>query len=180
MTAPLVSAKDVSRNYAVRRGIFGRTARLKAVDRVDLDVYPGEVVGIVGESGCGKSTLGRLLIGLARPSSGEVWFDGEPLGSARGARRRAMKSRMQVVFQDPFSSLDPRRSVGAQIADGLAIHGVVPRSEIRDEVARLLDGEHPAGAATVDWNVEAVASGIYIVRLEAAGLVRTRTLVVAR
>ena len=149
MTAPLVSAKDVSRNYAVRRGIFGRTARLKAVDRVDLDVYPGEVVGIVGESGCGKSTLGRLLIGLARPSSGEVWFDGEPLGSARGARRRAMKSRMQVVFQDPFSSLDPRRSVGAQIADGLAIHGVVPRSEIRDEVARLLDlvGLDPRAAA---------------------------------
>ncbi len=135
---PLVSATGVSRTYAVRRGLFLRSAELKAVDRVDLSIHPGEVVGVVGESGCGKSTLGRLLLGLAKPSSGAVSFAGEPLDARRGAARRALKSRMQVVFQDPFSSLDPRRSVGAQIADGLRVHGIVPRAEIDAEVARLL------------------------------------------
>ncbi|WP_226577584.1 ABC transporter ATP-binding protein [Acuticoccus sediminis] len=147
--APLVSAKGVSRAYPIRRGLFARTAWLRAVDRVDLDVFPGEVVGVVGESGCGKSTLGRLLLGLARPTGGEVSFAGEPLSARSGAAKRALRSRMQVVFQDPFSSLDPRRSVGAQIADGLRIHQVVPNAQIKAEVARLLAlvGLDPAAAA---------------------------------
>ncbi|GAB5377426.1 MAG: ABC transporter ATP-binding protein [Acuticoccus sp.] len=135
----LLSARGVSRTYPVKRGLFARTAALKAVDRVDLEVAAGEVVGVVGESGCGKSTLGRLLIGLARPTAGEVYFAGEPLGARRGAALRALKARMQVVFQDPFSSLDPRRAVGAQIADGLRIHETVAGREIPREVTRLLD-----------------------------------------
>ncbi|MEO1102438.1 MAG: oligopeptide/dipeptide ABC transporter ATP-binding protein [Pseudomonadota bacterium] len=149
MSAPLVAAKGLSCSFDIKRGLFARTARLKAVDRVNLEVYPGEVLGVVGESGCGKSTLGRLLIGLTKPTGGEVTFDGEPLRARGGAALRSLRRRLQVVFQDPFSSLDPRRSVGAQIADGLRIHAIVPPGEIDAEVARLLEtvGLDPRAAA---------------------------------
>jgi oligopeptide/dipeptide ABC transporter ATP-binding protein len=137
MSAPLVRAEAISRSFAVRGGLFRRHA-LYAVRDVDLTIRPGEAVGIVGESGCGKSTLGRLLLGLMRPTAGRVLFEGRDLAQLGGGVMRATRRKMQMIFQDPFSSLDPRRPIGGQIADGLAVHGIVPSVERDAEVARLL------------------------------------------
>ncbi|MCE7028881.1 ABC transporter ATP-binding protein [Jiella avicenniae] len=136
---PLVEADRLSCNFPMRTGLFGRHRDVWAVRDVSLAVEKGETVGVVGESGCGKSTLGRMVLGLESPSAGAIRFEGRDLSTVAGAERRKLARRMQMVFQDPFGSLDPRRSVGAQIADGLRVHNIVPASEIRAEVARLID-----------------------------------------
>ncbi|MBO0904999.1 ABC transporter ATP-binding protein [Jiella sonneratiae] len=136
---PLVEAEGLSRNFPLRSGFFGAHRDVFAVRDVSLSVDKGEAVGVVGESGCGKSTLGRMMLGLERPTAGAIRFDGRDLSGVSGSKRRALARRMQMVFQDPFGSLDPRRSVGAQIADGLRVHRIVPGSKIDAEVARLID-----------------------------------------
>ncbi|MBN9887975.1 ABC transporter ATP-binding protein [Salipiger abyssi] len=147
-TAPLVIADRLGRNYPTRQGLLGQKHDVWAVRDVSLSIAKGETVGIVGESGCGKSTLGRMMLGLETPSTGSVSFDGRDLSTLGGAERRQLSRRMQMVFQDPFGSLDPRRSVGAQIADGLKTHKIVPASEVKAEVARLLEQVGlPASAA---------------------------------
>ena len=149
MTAvPLIEAASVSKVFP-GRGVFRRGRPVQAVRAVDLAIGRGEAVGVVGESGSGKSTLGRLLLGLIRASEGQIRFDGKPIdGGSRSAWRR-LRRRMQIVFQDPFGSLDPRRRVGAQIADGLAIHGLVPAAGRAERIASLLRqvGLEPAHAA---------------------------------
>ncbi len=148
MTAgPLIEASGVSKVFP-GRGVFRRGRPVQAVRAVDLAIGRGEAVGVVGESGSGKSTLGRLLLGLIPASEGQIRFDGEPIeGGSRSAWRR-LRRRMQIVFQDPFGSLDPRRRVGAQIADGLAIHGLVAAAERPARVDALLRqvGLEPAHA----------------------------------
>ncbi|TFF27205.1 ATP-binding cassette domain-containing protein [Jiella endophytica] len=136
---PLVEADRLSRNFPMRTGLFGRHRDVWAVRDVSLAVQKGETVGVVGESGCGKSTLGRMVLGLESPSAGAIRFEGRDLSSVAGAERRRLARRMQMVFQDPFGSLDPRRSVGAQIADGLRVHRIVAAGEVDAEVARLID-----------------------------------------
>ncbi|MBU2961345.1 ATP-binding cassette domain-containing protein [Citreicella sp. C3M06] len=146
--APLIEASHLGRNFPQRQGLLGRARDVWAVNDVSLSVAKGETVGVVGESGCGKSTLGRILMGLDAPSRGGVRFDGRDLATLSGAERRKLSRRMQMVFQDPFGSLDPRRTIGAQIADGLITHAIVPRAEVNAEVARLLEQVGlPAGAA---------------------------------
>ncbi|HBT01504.1 MAG TPA: peptide ABC transporter ATP-binding protein, partial [Citreicella sp.] len=147
--APLVEAQALGRNFPQRQGLLGRARDIWAVRDVTLAIARGETVGVVGESGCGKSTLGRMMMGLDTPTTGAVRFDGRDLDAVRGPDRRRLARRMQMVFQDPFGSLDPRRSVGAQVGDGLRIHGIVPPADIGAEVARLLDQVGlPASAAS--------------------------------
>ena len=137
MNAPLVRAENVSRSFRGRAGWFARS-EVKAVREVDLTIGRGEAVGAVGESGCGKSTLGRLLLHLLPPTSGRIVFDGLELHDLTPAMRRPLRARMQMVFQDPYGSLDPRRTAGAQIADGLLIHGLADRTQARERVNDLL------------------------------------------
>lgn len=139
MAAPLLMARNLGRNFPQRQGLLGRPRDVWAVRDVDLTLARGETLGVVGESGCGKSTLGRMLMGLDAPTTGSVAFDGRDLAGLAGRERRALARRMQMVFQDPFGSLDPRRSVGAQITDGLRIHDIVAKHEIDAEVRRLIE-----------------------------------------
>ncbi len=136
MNAPLVEARGLSKRFPVLGGALGlsRVAELRAVEEVDLQIGRAEVLGLVGESGCGKSTLGRLLIRLIDPSAGEVRFEGADLAKAEGAALRALRRRMQMVFQDPFGSLNPRMRVGEIVAEPLRLAGV-PR---QDRAARAV------------------------------------------
>jgi len=136
MTAPLVVAEGVEMNFAPR-GILARGRPVRAVAGVDATVARGEALGVVGESGSGKSTLGRLMLGLLAATGGTVRFDGAPLPKPGSATWRKLRARMGIVFQDPFGSLDARRSVGAQVADGLAIHGSLGAAERDAQVTQM-------------------------------------------
>jgi oligopeptide/dipeptide ABC transporter ATP-binding protein len=137
MTAPLVVASGLSHRFG-GGGILRRAPLVRAVSDFDLTIARGEAVGLVGESGSGKSTVGRLLLGLMPPSQGRVLFEGQDLAGMGGAARRRLRQRMQLIFQDPYSSLDPRRRVGVQIRDGLRIHHILPRAEQAPRVAALM------------------------------------------
>jgi oligopeptide/dipeptide ABC transporter ATP-binding protein len=132
---PLLELREVSRHFALPRRGLGSRPILRAVQQVSLALAPGEVVGLVGESGSGKSTLGRIALGLLPASSGEVIFDGRRLAALAPRELRALRRQMQMVFQDPFASLNPRRSIGAAIAEVLKLHRL-PHGEA--EVAALL------------------------------------------
>jgi len=141
MTAPLLSVRGLSKRFPVRGGLLGReVAAVHAVDEVSLDVAPGETLGLVGESGCGKSTTGRCILRLIEPSSGEIWFDGQNVTHTQGEELRRMRRNMQIIFQDPFASLNPRHTVGGIIGEALVIHGLARnRREREDKVAHLLE-----------------------------------------
>jgi peptide/nickel transport system ATP-binding protein len=136
--APLLEAKDLVRRYAMRRGAFGRTVGLNAVDGVSLTVERGRTLGLVGESGCGKSTTGRLVLGMEAPDAGSVAFEGRPMPEPGSAAWRALRARMQMVFQDPLGALDRRLPIGAQVAEPLDIHGIGDRAERAGRVEALL------------------------------------------
>ena len=136
---PLLQVRDLSVHFPVRRGLFGRERGVvRAVDGVRLHVAAGETLGLVGESGCGKTTLGRAILRLVEPTEGTITFDGADVRALRGAPLRAMRRRMQIVFQDPWSSLDPRMTVGAIVGEGLVVHGLARGKELLERVARLL------------------------------------------
>jgi oligopeptide/dipeptide ABC transporter ATP-binding protein len=136
----LVEARALTKRFPVGRTLLGRPrAWVHAVSDVDLRLAPGETLGLVGESGCGKSTLGRLLLRLIEPTSGEVSFEGRSL-TALGARElRALRRSMQIIFQDPYGSLNPRMRIDAIVGEGLMIHKVGTRAERRAKVRELLD-----------------------------------------
>ncbi|GAA0811593.1 ABC transporter ATP-binding protein [Spirilliplanes yamanashiensis] len=138
----LVEVKDLEVHFPIKRGVlFDRVVgHVKAVDGVDLTIVKGKTYGLVGESGCGKSTLGRALLQLTPPTGGEVVFDGVPLTSLPPKQLRAMRRRMQMIFQDPMSSLDPRMNVESILTEGLRAHGVGGnRTERRAVIAKTLD-----------------------------------------
>ena len=139
MSAPLLQVRDLRKSFPVGGGGFRRRARLVAVDGVALDVAAGETVGLVGESGCGKSTLARLALRLIEPDSGEIRFEDRDLRALGRGELRAMRRRMQIVFQDPFGSLNPRMTVGETIAEGLRVHGIARGAEREQRVASLLE-----------------------------------------
>ncbi|MFC0406697.1 ABC transporter ATP-binding protein [Roseomonas elaeocarpi] len=135
---PVLEARGLVRRYAMRRGMFGRAAEVRAVNGVSLALAPGETLGLVGESGCGKSTTGRLVLGLEAPDAGEVCFEGAPMPSPGTPAWRRQRARLQMVFQDPLGALDRRLPVAAQVAEPLEIHGLGGRTERAARVEALL------------------------------------------
>jgi peptide/nickel transport system ATP-binding protein/oligopeptide transport system ATP-binding protein len=130
----LLEVKNLVKYFPVRSGVLQRTvAAVKAVDGVSFTVKEGETLGLVGESGCGKTTTGRSILRLIEPTSGELYFDGVDVLKLRGSELKNMRRRMQIIFQDPYASLDPRLPVGASIAEGLKIHNIGSKKE-RDEI----------------------------------------------
>jgi len=139
MTAlPLLSVKDLRKEYAVGRRLFGKAAVVRAIDGVSFDLHKGEVLGLVGESGSGKTTVGRAILRLVEPSSGAVSFDGVDVIGADAQALRDLRRKMQIIFQDPFASLDPKRTVGSQIEVAYTIHGLHSPVERRRRVEDLL------------------------------------------
>ena len=137
---PLVEARGLVKEYPIHRGLLRRrTGSLRAVDGVDLHVDQGECLALVGESGSGKTTLARCLVRLVEPTRGIVTFRGENLLDLDAATLRRRRRDFQIVFQDPYGSLNPRQRVGRILAEPLEVHGLVPRAARRDRVAELLD-----------------------------------------
>ena len=139
---PLLEARSLTKQFPLTRqaGLFQRvTEQVRAVDGVNLTLDAGETLGLVGESGCGKSTLGRCLLRLTEPTAGSVMFDGQDVLALAPEALRKMRREMQIVFQDPFASLNPRLSIRATLAEPLRVHQIVPAADVNAEVARLLD-----------------------------------------
>jgi len=136
----LLQIDQLKKHYPVRWNFFGRAkAYVKAVDGISLCVDRGETLSIVGESGCGKSTLGRCILNLEKPSAGIVRFEGKNLAACRPAEMRQIRRHMQMIFQDPYSSLNPRKTVGRIVGDAYDIHRLLPKSEQQQKVRELLE-----------------------------------------
>jgi oligopeptide transport system ATP-binding protein len=139
MNAPLLVATGLKKHFPVRGGLFGRkVGAVQAVDGVDIAVAAGETLAIVGESGCGKSTLGRLLLRLIEPDAGAIHFDGQDFRALDDTQLRAARRHAQLIFQDPFASLNPRLTVAQAIGEPLRLHGLCPPDQVPMRVAALL------------------------------------------
>jgi oligopeptide/dipeptide ABC transporter ATP-binding protein len=138
--APLIEIKHVKKYFPIRKGLLQReVARVHAVDDVSFAVREGETLGLVGESGCGKSTLGRTIVRLLEPTAGQILFEGRPIEKLGARRLRPLRRQMQMVFQDPYASLNPRKRVGQIIGDPLKIHGLGDKKERKAQVEALLE-----------------------------------------
>ena len=136
----LLSVRNLTKHFEVRGGLRGGSGTVRAVQDVSFDIYPGETLGLVGESGCGKTTVGRLVLKLEEPTGGEIRFDGLDLANASAGDMKAMRRKIQVIFQDPYSSLNPRMTVGQIIGEPLHVYKLVPgRKEEQARVAQLLE-----------------------------------------
>jgi peptide/nickel transport system ATP-binding protein len=138
--SPLLSVRGLAKHFPIKKGLFGKPAGfVRAVDGVSFDVMPAETLGLVGESGCGKSTTGRMILRLIEPTAGSVEFDGINLIALDSGAMRKLRRRIQVIFQDPFSSLNPRMTVGSIIREGITIHKIAEGAAADARVRQLLD-----------------------------------------
>ncbi len=137
-SGPILQLQDVTKFFPIGGGLFQPKKLVRAVNKVTLDIAPGETLGLVGESGCGKSTLGRVVLRLDDPTDGKILFEGADLAKASSDEMLAVRKKMQVIFQDPFSSLNPRMTVGEIIAEPMRVHQILPKDKIHDRVAELL------------------------------------------
>jgi len=148
VTAPLLEVRDLVKHYSTTGFLARKAPPVRAVDGVSFSVDQGETLGLVGESGCGKSTVGRTILRLQPATSGSVSWEGKDLLALDATELRKARRRLQIIFQDPYSSLNPRMTVGSAIAEGIEIHRLAPHAEIPGRVARLLEevGLDPAYA----------------------------------
>ena len=138
--APLVEVRDLVKHFPIRGGFLNRTVTVvQAVSGVSFEVRRGETLGLVGESGSGKTTVGRLLLRLIEPTSGTIMFDGTDITKIKGSKLKPFRRRMQIIFQDPYASLDPRTPIGESIGEGLRIHSIGTPTERAAKVRRMMD-----------------------------------------
>lgn len=136
---PLLEVRDLVKHFPIKKGVFSRTVgQVKAVDGVSFTIHRKETLGLVGESGCGKTTVGRTLLRLIEPTSGSVHFDGVNVFETSGEALRRLRRKMQIIFQDPYGSLNPRMTVGAIVGEGPTIHRIGTKAERRERVEYLL------------------------------------------
>ncbi|HHY76092.1 MAG TPA: dipeptide ABC transporter ATP-binding protein [Firmicutes bacterium] len=140
MSEYLLEVKDLKKHFPVRSGVFSKVTNwVKAVDGVSFGIYPGETLGLVGESGCGKTTTGRCILRLIEPTSGEVIFNGQDILSLGRGEMRRLRKEMQIIFQDPYGSLNPRMTVGDIIGEAFTVHGLARGKERTEKVQELLE-----------------------------------------
>jgi oligopeptide transport system ATP-binding protein len=141
MSEPLLRVKDLVKHFPIKGGVLGRVVdKVHAVDGVSFELQAGETLGVVGESGCGKSTTGRCILRLIEPTSGEVWFEGQNVTAMDKKSLRALARDMQIIFQDPYASLNPRMTVGAIIGEALLIHKLTKtKAEFTERIVELLE-----------------------------------------
>src|ERR671912_2345662 len=139
--APLLDVKDLVMHFPLTQGIIfqKKVGAVQAVDGISLSVNRGETLGLVGESGCGKSTTGRAILQLYKPTAGEVFFDGRDLTKLDGGEMRKMRRHLQMIFQDPYASLNPRMTVGSIVSEPMQIHNLVPKRDRTQRVQELLE-----------------------------------------
>ena len=137
---PLLEVKELRKCFPIKKSMTGKVLQeLIAVDSVSFTLYPGETIGIVGESGCGKTTLGRTILKLHEPSGGQIIFNGEDITNYKSKEMRHLRTDMQIIFQDPYSSLPPRATVGDILSEPVLVHNIVPKAEVKDYVLDLMD-----------------------------------------
>ncbi len=137
---PLLEVRHLRKAFPTQKSLTGKVQQeLVAVDDVSFKLYPGETLGIVGESGCGKTTMGRTILKLHEPSGGEILYDGHNIEGYSKSKMRSLRTEMQIIFQDPYSSLPPRATVGDILSEPVRVHGVVPPSQVKDYVIDLME-----------------------------------------
>ncbi len=136
----LLEVKHLRKCFTLKKSLTGKVQQeLIAVDDISFKLYPGETLGIVGESGCGKTTMGRTILKLYQPNGGKIYFNGQDITDYKSRQMRDIRTKMQIIFQDPYSSLPPRSTVGDIISEPVRVHGIVPKAEVKDYVLDLMD-----------------------------------------
>lgn len=136
----ILEVRHLKKHFVLKKTLMGKPiSTLKAVDDVSFTVLPGETLGIVGESGCGKTTMGRTILKLHQPTSGQIFFKGEDIAKKSSKEMRALRTKMQIVFQDPYSSLPPRSTVGDILSEPVKVHGIVPPDKVKEYVLELME-----------------------------------------